>query len=67
MLKYRFEQLVDLDRVRSLLQAHHKITGVCSAILDLEQNTLVAEGWAYLEALRKVPVLLIPYHRRIDR
>lgn len=45
MLEYRFEQLVDLDRVGSLLQAHHKITGVCSGILDLEQNILVAEGW----------------------
>ena len=45
MFEYNFEQLVDLDRVRSLLQTHHKITGVCSAILDLEQNILVAEGW----------------------
>ncbi len=45
MLEYSFEQLVDLDRVRSLLQAHHKVIGVCSAILDLEQNILVAEGW----------------------
>ena len=45
MLEYSFEQLVDLDRVRSLLEAHHKITGVCSAILDLDQNILVAEGW----------------------
>ena len=45
MLQYSFEQLVDLERVCSLLQAHHKVIGVCSAILDLEQNILVAEGW----------------------
>jgi PAS domain S-box-containing protein len=45
MTEYRFDQLVDLDRVRSLLKVHHKITGVCTGILDPEQNILVGEGW----------------------
>lgn len=45
MRGYDFKQLVDLEQIQSLLRAHRKITGVCSAILDLEQNILIAEGW----------------------
>lgn len=45
MAEYLFEQLVDFDKIRDLLQAHSKITGICSGILDLDQNILLAEGW----------------------
>jgi PAS domain S-box-containing protein len=40
-----FRQLVDLEKVRLLLEAHFRITGLLSAILDAEENILVAVGW----------------------
>jgi PAS domain S-box-containing protein len=40
-----FPQLVDLEKIRHLLEAHFKITGMLSAILDAEENILVAVGW----------------------
>jgi PAS domain S-box-containing protein len=40
-----FPQLVDLEKVRQLLEAHFKITGMLSAILDADENILVAVGW----------------------
>src|SRR5664279_2186599 len=40
-----FPQLVDLEKIRQLLEAHFKITGMLSAILDAEENILVAVGW----------------------
>ncbi|MRR08470.1 MAG: PAS domain S-box protein, partial [Deltaproteobacteria bacterium] len=45
MTEISLAQLIDMDQIRSLLKAHHKITGICSAILDPEQNILVSEGW----------------------
>src|SRR5512136_1455441 len=43
--KLTFPQLVDLEKIRQLLEAHFKITGMLSAILDNEENILVAVGW----------------------
>ncbi|MRR34221.1 PAS domain S-box protein [bacterium] len=40
-----FTQLVDIEQIRRLLEAHYKTTGVLSAILDTEENILVAVGW----------------------
>jgi len=40
-----FTQLVDLEKVRQLLEAHFRITGTVSAILDTEENILAAVGW----------------------
>jgi PAS domain S-box-containing protein len=40
-----FPQLVDLEKIKQLLEAHYKITGLLSAILDVEENVLVAVGW----------------------
>jgi PAS domain S-box-containing protein len=40
-----FPQLIDLEKIRQLLEAHFKITGMLSAILDAEENILVAVGW----------------------
>ncbi len=40
-----FSQLVDLEKIRLLLEAHFRITGMVSAILDTDENILVAVGW----------------------
>jgi PAS domain S-box-containing protein len=40
-----FRQLVDLEKIRQLLEAHFRITGMLSAILDADENILVAVGW----------------------
>lgn len=40
-----FTQLVDIEQIRSLLEAHYKTTGLLSAILDTDENILVAVGW----------------------
>jgi len=40
-----FRLLVDLEKIRLLLEAHYKITGMLSAILDADENILVAVGW----------------------
>ncbi|HEX2768503.1 MAG TPA: PocR ligand-binding domain-containing protein, partial [Geobacteraceae bacterium] len=45
MSRFTFPQLVDLEKIRQLLEAHFKITGILSAILDTEENILVAVGW----------------------
>ena len=45
MTEVTFTQLVDLEKVRQLLEAHFRITGTVSAILDTEENILAAVGW----------------------
>jgi PAS domain S-box-containing protein len=45
MTKFTFAQLVDMEQIRQLLDSHHKITGVCTSILDADENILVAVGW----------------------
>ena len=45
MSKLTFTRLVDLEKIRQLLEAHFKTTGMLSAILDAEENILVAVGW----------------------
>jgi len=40
-----FTQLVDIEQIRRLLEAHYKTTGILSAILDTDENILVAVGW----------------------
>src|SRR5512141_2673166 len=40
-----FTQLVDIEQIRRLLEAHYRTTGVLSAILDTDENILVAVGW----------------------
>jgi len=45
MSNLTFAQLVDIEQIRRLLEAHYKTTGVLSAILDTEENILVAVGW----------------------
>ncbi|HKZ15864.1 MAG TPA: PocR ligand-binding domain-containing protein, partial [Geobacteraceae bacterium] len=45
MNKLNFAQLVDIEQVQRMLEAHYKITGVLSAILDTDEKILVAAGW----------------------
>jgi PAS domain S-box-containing protein len=40
-----FTRLVDIEQIRELLEAHYNITGVGAAILDSDENTLVAIGY----------------------
>jgi PAS domain S-box-containing protein len=40
-----FVQLVDIEQIRKLLEAQHKLTGILSALLDTDENVLVAVGW----------------------
>jgi hypothetical protein len=43
--KLTFAQLVDMEQIQRLLESNYKITGILSAILDTEENILVAAGW----------------------
>jgi len=45
MAEYAFNQLVDIEQVRHLLQSHHSLTEMTYAILDTDENVLVAVGW----------------------
>jgi PAS domain S-box-containing protein len=40
-----FTHLVDIEQIRELLEAHNNMTGVGAAILDTDENTLVAVGY----------------------
>ena len=48
MTRYNFTQIVDIGQIKRLLEAHFKITGILSAILDADENILVAVGWQEL-------------------
>jgi ligand-binding sensor protein len=45
MVKLSFAQLIDIEQIQRLLEAHFKITGIISAILDTDGNVLAAAGW----------------------
>lgn len=45
MTKHTFSELIDIEQIRQLLEAHYKITGMRSAILDTDENILIAAGW----------------------
>ncbi len=40
-----FSQLVDIEQIRQMLEAYYRTTGIVSAILDSDENVLVAAGW----------------------
>jgi ligand-binding sensor protein len=40
-----FARLVDIERIRKLLESHYRITGIGAAILDTDENTIVAVGY----------------------
>jgi PAS domain S-box-containing protein len=45
MSKLDFSQLVDMEQLQRLLDDLYQLTGVLTAILDVEENILVAVGW----------------------
>ncbi len=44
MTELTFAQLVDIEQVQLMLEAHCKVTGILSAILDTDEKILVAAG-----------------------
>lgn len=45
MASYSFDQLVDLEQVRQLLESHHQFSGMAYGLFDPEENKLIAVGW----------------------
>lgn len=45
MLKYKFSELVDIQNLQTSMEYFHQTTGLANAVLDLEENVLVAAGW----------------------
>jgi PAS domain S-box-containing protein len=45
MTTYAFNQLVDIEQVRELLKSHYALMGLTYAILDTDENILIAVGW----------------------
>ncbi len=45
MTSLRFNQLIDMEQIRQLLEAQYKLTGMPLCILDTDENILVAVGW----------------------
>lgn len=43
-MKYRFRELVDLDKVKSLMQSFYDLTHISSALLDVEGNILTTDN-----------------------
>jgi len=43
--KYTFTELVDCQKLQSLMERFTKATGILSAILDIDATILVATGW----------------------
>lgn len=50
-------QLVDIEQIRLLLEAHHKITGIASAVVDVNENVLVAVGWQDVSSFGGAPAV----------
>ncbi|UFS68776.1 PAS domain S-box protein [Geomonas sp. RF6] len=42
-------ELINIEQIRLLLEAHHRVTGICSAVVDAEDKVLVAVGWGDAE------------------
>jgi two-component system cell cycle sensor histidine kinase/response regulator CckA len=45
MTELTFAQVVDIEQIQRLLEAHYKVVGISSAILDDHENILAAAGW----------------------
>ncbi len=45
MTELDFSRLVDIGQLQRLLETQHRVTGVPAAILDVDENVLVAVGW----------------------
>lgn len=45
MTNETFDQLIDINQVRELLASQHALSGMTYAILDTDENPLIAVGW----------------------
>lgn len=45
MADYTFEQLVDIDMVRRLLESHQRVSGMAYGLFDADGNDIVSVGW----------------------
>lgn len=45
MTEYTFNQLVDIEQVRQLLQSHHRLSGMAYGLFDTDEDILIAVGW----------------------
>jgi len=44
-MNYRLEELIDIKKVQPLLENFSRITGIVTALLDLDGNILISAGW----------------------
>lgn len=44
-MNYQFEQLVNLEQVRKLLDSHNGFSGMAYGLFDTNENNLLAVGW----------------------
>ncbi len=45
MADYTFDQLVDLEQIKQLLESHHQFSGMAYGLFDSVENNLIAVGW----------------------
>jgi len=45
MTNYAFDQLVDMEQVRQLLEAHYQLSGIANGLFDANENRLIGVGW----------------------
>jgi len=45
MARYALEALVDLEQIRQLMESHHLSSGMACALLDPNEEKLIAVGW----------------------
>lgn len=45
MSGYAFKELVDLTKVRRLMESHHRLSGMAYGLFDADENNLIAVGW----------------------
>jgi hypothetical protein len=45
MTDYTFNQLIDSEQVRQLLESHHRLSGMAYGLFDTDENNLIAVGW----------------------
>ena len=44
-MKYKFSEIVDISKLKKLMEGIYLTSGITSAILDIDGNILVAAGW----------------------
>ncbi len=45
MIEYSFEQLINIDQLRHLLEAHNSLSGMAYGLYDSNENHIVSVGW----------------------